>query len=222
MKKISLLLTTLLLTSCTYQHYINKSAGVTISELTVFEPTTSIHFIKKGEGNKSHFDEDLTKQAQAMLSSALQEELAKKYHVNVLDMDEETYNYVSHQLYEMSGLLKSKKKDEVIYIPPSVDSVMQENNIDYAVLALHTGFSREHGNYGAQVAKGILLGIVTLGSYYTVPTKAASHIDVFIVDGTNKTILFHNISYLSEYDPCDPDVLSRQVNDLFQTIPINQ
>jgi hypothetical protein len=92
---------------------------------------------------------------------------------------------------------------------------MAVNNIEYSAFATHNGFSREHGNCCLQVAKSVLLGIVTLGTIYYVPIKAMSNIDVCIIDGYNNSIIYYNYQYLSDGEPCNENMIHKQVSKAF-------
>ena len=136
--------------------------------------------------------------------------------VNILPLDSASNELVDHQVYQMFEMIQVQRNIQQLALPPSVDSIMQVHNIDYALCALHRGFSREKGNYGAQVAKGIIIGVLTLGMIVPLPIKAVSEFSVCIIDRQNQNIAFHNRSFFQDLDPVDKSVTDKQIEQLFK------
>jgi hypothetical protein len=92
---------------------------------------------------------------------------------------------------------------------------MVDNNIDYAICIYHSGFSRERGNYGAQIAKGFAIGLLTLGMYYTTPIKASSNIFICILDRRNLNIALYGKNLRQDFEPGEKKNTDRQLNKIF-------
>lgn len=209
-------LTLITLSSCSNHIIVSSTRPSQIENLTVVQAQSEVYLIKKGNGNKSEYSPELSKKAEQVLMYSLENHLSYHHKINRLQLDSATTELINFQLNQMASMINSRKKGEIIEIPPSVDSVMTVRNIDYAAFATHNGFSREHGNYGLQVAKGVLLGIVTLGTFYYVPIKAMSNINVYIIDGNNKSIVYYNHHYLSDGEPCNEKMVRNQVDKAFK------
>jgi len=215
-KILCLLLPFLFMASCVPTYVVSSPSPRTIPEITVINPATFIEIIPKGKGNKSFYSDSLSAIANVNLEAGLVQYLSAYLPVSTLDFDSATDVLIDFQLDQLFGLLQVERKAiPYVELPPSVDSVMEANHIDYAVVAMHYGFTREKGNYGAQVAKGLLLGIVTLGTVYTVPVRSASDLTVCIIDRPNHQIAFHNRAYAQDLEPLDKRTTDDQISRVF-------
>ena len=101
-------------------------------------------------------------------------------------------------------------------ITPTIDKVLEANDTRFGLLIINTGFTRIKGNYGKEVAKGALLGVLTLGMYYQTPIKAYSTIYAMIVDSKEDNVAFFRKSYLQDQEPLDESVLTKQIKKIFE------
>lgn len=100
-------------------------------------------------------------------------------------------------------------------ITPTLDSLLKTNNKRFGLLTITTGFTRRKGNFGGQVAKGIGIGILTLGMAVPTPIKANSTIYVAIVDAQeNKVVFFHKIA--AQEEPLNSVIMSDQIKKIFK------
>ena len=100
-------------------------------------------------------------------------------------------------------------------LTPILDSLLEINQQRFGLITVTAGFTRVGGNYGKQIAKGIGLGILTLGMVYTTPVKANSTVYAMIIDSKNDNIAFFRKSALQDKDPLNEVVLKKQVYDIF-------
>jgi hypothetical protein len=206
----------LLLNSCAPKQLMTSEKRIeTIEEVTLFKPATAISLISKGEGNKAHFSDSLSTVANENVIMGIDRYLSNYFLINGIQLDSLLQEEVNNEIFQMSRMIQYQKKIVSIPFPPTIDSIMKTNNIDYALCVLHTGFSREKGNYGAQVAKGALTGLLTLGMYYTTPIKAVSDLTICILDRNNHNIAFHNKNTLQEKEPIEEENTNKQIKAIF-------
>ena len=86
----------------------------------------------------------------------------------------------------------------------------------YGMAVYSYGFSRTGGNYAAQIANGVGLAILTLGSVYTVPYKDKSNIHIFIIDTEQDCIAWHNHDISADYNPLKQKHLEKQFKRIFR------
>jgi hypothetical protein len=114
-------------------------------------------------------------------------------------------------------ILTADKQKQVdgLKLTPAIDSLLELNGKRFGLLTVTSGFTREKGNYGKQVAKGAAMGILTLGMVYQTPIKSNSTIYAMIVDAKDNSVVFYRKSMV-EGEPLNKDVLSKQINKLFE------
>ena len=88
---------------------------------------------------------------------------------------------------------------------------------EFIVLIKHTGFYRTTGGMMRGACKGILIGILTLGMFYTVPIQAKSHFEYCIIDRKKLKFVMYNKSY-TESDPREDNTLEDHLKELFEDI----
>jgi hypothetical protein len=103
-----------------------------------------------------------------------------------------------------------------IPITPLIDSLLNANVKRFGLIIVQSGFTRTKGNFGGQIAKGIGMGILTMGMYYQTPIKANSTLYAMIVDNRNKNVAFYNKSVLQDKEPTEKENIIRQLNNIFE------
>ncbi len=93
---------------------------------------------------------------------------------------------LNHKLQEdilaVMGEVKRTNKIDKVKSTPLMDSIIKSHDQRFALCLVDTGFGRKKGNYGKQIAKGIGVGILTMGVYTPVPYKANTTLYAMIVD----------------------------------------
>ena len=77
-----------------------------------------------------------------------------------------------------------------IPIPPTIDSILEARNKRFGSLAYSRGFVRTDDNYDREVGKGVAVGLLTLGTYFSLPYKCVTQGGIVIVDSQNNNIAF--------------------------------
>ena len=102
-----------------------------------------------------------------------------------------------------------------IPIPPVIDSILEARNERFGLLAYNWGFTRTGSNYAGQIGKGVLIGVLTLGTVYTVPYKDMVRNGIIIVDSQNNNLAFVSTAN-RESDPLKAETYRKQMEDLMK------
>lgn len=202
------------LTSCgTYKQQTTNRTPEEISQLDYFSPISYTHYIEKG--NISNFSDSLSAITQSHLDSILNSNnkfrTARKINLN----DSITKIKYEEELTFLVQQIMGKQKLESLHIPPTIDSIMKINNSDFGLATLSMGFGRKKGNYTGQLAKGIGIGILTLGMYTPAPIKSNLTIYSLIFDAKNENVAFYRQTPMKAASPTDPTVLNQQLEWIF-------
>jgi hypothetical protein len=101
-------------------------------------------------------------------------------------------------------------------LTPVLDSLLEIGGKRFGLITVTTGFTRDKGNYGGQIAKGVAIGILTMGMYNQTPVKANSTIYSMIIDAKENNIAFYKKSSLQNKEPLDKAVLTKQIQKLYE------
>lgn len=211
---ICLPLITSLFTSCVTQGFVSDVTRADIQHIAQFEVLGDVGLIE--EGNNIVYSDSLTRVANELFAAELANENTLPLTETIVIED----SIVNKKLQdEISMLMYYSKNTRVrvkdIPIPPTIDSILCSRNERFGMLVYNWGFARSNGNYAGQIAKGILIGVLTLGTIYTVPYKDMTQSGIIIVDAKCR-----NIAYVStanrESSPLEAKTYQRQVRDLFK------
>ncbi|RYU94012.1 hypothetical protein [Emticicia agri] len=117
---------------------------------------------------------------------------------------------INKSFFEVLTAVENKRKIKGITLNNSLVSYLEANKMRYVILTFHAGFTRLQGNYGGQIAKGVGIGILTLGIFVPVPVKSNSTIICCVLDTKNKNVAFYR-KRTAEVEPLEEKVISRQI-----------
>ena len=100
-------------------------------------------------------------------------------------------------------------------VPPRALAVLEANGYRFGMAVATYGFTRRDGNYGGQIAKGLGIGILSLGLYVPVPVKASSGVACAIIDAETGKTIFYKKSFQSEIEPLDIRYVSKHIDKIF-------
>lgn len=222
MRKLIILLATVIgavsLSSCGTAGYLASGYNVdAIKDVILLEPVSKIETIGKGEIT-------VTNDTASLASKDLLLQTVKEYDsgININSVyepegDEEIVRKGVESLY--SQLLHSQGgtfKTASFVVPQSLDEIIERTGNRYGMAVYSYGFSRTGGNYAAQIAKGLGLAILTLGSVYTVPYKDKSNIHIFIIDSEQDCVAWHNHDIGADYNPLKQKHIEKQIKRIFR------
>ena len=212
---VLIVLVSTLLLSCSTTKFLRSPVLVNeLSDIQRFEPISYIQIIKNS--NIQTYSDSLSM-------------VSKKIITTVLDRNKETIpitgELVVSDIFLKDTLekeidylfyLSSKQKEKTLpQLTPVIDSLLEANGKRFGLISMSTGFTRAKYNYGLQIVKGILVGILTMGMYVEVPVSANSNLSIMIVDAKENNVAFFNSSYLQDEEPIDSIVIEKQVQKIF-------
>ena len=202
-----------LFSSCSTQGFISSVTRNDIQQMTQFEMLANVGTIESG--NKIVYNDSLTEISKALFATELNNDKTLPISEVFLTEDSIINNKIQYEIYFIMTCLERNIKPKDIPVPPTVDSILCSRNERFGVLAYNWGFTRSTGNYAGQIAKGIAIGILTMGSYYTVPYKDVTRNGIIIVDSKN-----HNLAYVTtiarESSPLEAKTYQKQLKDLLK------
>jgi hypothetical protein len=218
MKKLTLLIgigITLFLTSCVTNKYISKTVKASdITEIKYFTPLSYVSLIEKG--NRSTLNDSLSSISKVLLDSVIRNNtnfrIEKKINIDGIENNVKVNNELS---FLIQTILNNRKLDG-IKLTPTVDSIMKSNKQRFAMASITTGFGRKKGNYGNQIAKGIGVGILTLGMYAPVPIKSSFSLFTIILDSEKNEVVYYSRTMPVEKSPTDLKAIEKQYRTLFE------
>ncbi len=123
---------------------------------------------------------------------------------------------LSKYLWILMNEVEKKRKIKGVVPGDSILTILEKEKVRYALVTFNSGFSREKGNYGEQLVKGVAVGVVTLGMFVPVPLKANSTSVTYIIDTQNKEIAFYR-KKTAELEPLKYKNLNRQYQSLLNS-----
>lgn len=207
----------ILLQSCMSHKYINTSTSPTeISSLDYFEPYAYIHLIEKG--NKSRLNDSLSVVSKKRIDSVLISQ-NKKFRIKnkIILSSKKIEEKVESEFNFLIQSATEKRKLANTPLTPTIDSILEVRNQRFAMGIIGTGFGRKKGNYGGQVAKGVAVGVLTLGLFAPIPVKSNLTLYAIIVDSQKNEVTFYNNTNPIEKPPTDPINIEKQLYKLFES-----
>jgi hypothetical protein len=219
MKKIKLFIFAsgiLLTTSCTTTKLL--TSGVSPSEVTDLQKFQTFAYITLIEsGNRGRLNDTISNKSIKIFSEALvtfKNSIPVTGEISVSDTL--TQKKIEKEVEFLCISADRQRSISNLKITPMLDSLLEERGKRFGLITVTTGFTRTKGNYGGQVAKGAAMGLLTLGMYYQTPIKANSTVYAMIVDAKENNIAFFRKSFLQDKEPLDKDVLTKQIQKIFE------
>jgi hypothetical protein len=198
------------------------ACGTTVPKMSKrkFSEIDSLHFLHIPSqissirtANKSEFNKVFSDSASLLIDSsflaALPSNIILKKLIQESDFERIKYN---KECLKLMAQIESKRKIKGIIVSDSLLKGLDNQNIKYLLVTYNFGFTREKGNFGNQVAKGIGVGIITLGMFVPITIKANSTIISMIIDVPNKNLAFYHRN-IGEYEPLIPKNVMRQAKE---------
>jgi len=216
MKKIFLLfLAIFVLNSCASTLLTNKNVAPSeVQDIAYFEPISLISLIQKG--NQVKPNDSLSLMSTQILDSIIENSNQPKVTKQINFTDSKLKLRLENDILKTMSEIRKTKKLENIKTSPLMDSLVKNENQRFALCLINAGFARKKNNYGNQVAKGIGVGILTLGMYTPVPVKANTSTYAMIYDAQNSSVAFFNYFPLIERSPVDKKNLQNIYKLLFE------
>ncbi len=218
MKKYSVIfiLGCVILSSCTTSKPLTSTILPSeVTDLNILEPFSYITMIKKG--NRGELDDSLSASSKNLIIKVLEDFSGRIPITGTIILQDSSVRSNLENEYE--SLITTADRNRIISnlkITPTIDKILETNNVRFGLITVATGLTRVKGNYGKQVAKGVGLAILTLGMYTETPVKSYSTVYAMIVDSKDNNVAFFRSSYLQDKEPLDEAVLKNQFERIFK------
>lgn len=193
--------------------FVSSLTRSDIRQVQQFEPLNYVGIIEKN--NNITYNDSLTKVAETLFEKELARSKTLPVKGNIVIEDSIVNNRVQYEIYMLMNYLEHNVKAKDIPIPPVIDSILEARNERFGLLAYNWGFTRTGGNYAGQIGKGVLIGVLTMGTMYTVPYKEMSKCGLIIVDSK-----YNNLAYVAtanrESSPLKVETYRKQMEDLLK------
>lgn len=200
----------LFLTSCgTNRQLTSNRKPSEINKLAIINPLARIDVIEKG--NSGEYSKTESEKVAADILDILDKNLPNTVQKNRIKIDSSDLLALQKEMFALVVSVEQKQKINDVFLSEKMLLLMGKYEQDYVLGVFEQGFTRVKGNYGKQIAKGIGIGILTLGLVIPTPVKSSSTLICFIADRKNKNIAFYRKDVGSESNPTDKKVLSRQI-----------
>ena len=203
----------LLFASCgTNRQLVSDRKPADINKLTIIKPLADIKLIERGNsGEYSKYDSEKVRDN---ISDLLNQYLPQRVQKTKIKMDTVDNLSLQKEIYTLAAIVEKNQQINDVVLSDKMLSLLNKYDQDYVMGIVSFGFTRVKGNYGKQIAKGIGVGILTLGLYTPVPIKSSSTLICFIVDRKNKNIAFYRKNTMQDNDPTNIKVLEKQINGM--------
>lgn len=203
----------LLFTSCgTNRQLTSNRKPADINKLTILKPLTNIQLIERGNsGSYSQYDSDKVRDN---ILDLLNQHLPQHVQKTNIKMDTVDNLLFQKEMYDLAAVVEHNQQIKDLVLSDKMLSLLGKYDQDYVMGVVSFGFTRVKGNYGKQIAKGMVVGILSLGLYTPIPIKSSSTLICFIVDRKNKNIAFYRKNTGQDKDPTDIKVLEKQINGM--------
>lgn len=187
-----------------------------IKSLSVCEPRV---YLERLEAGGRVLDADNLNTVKQNYLHAMQEVVQDtKVTVAALDyIDATTHGALIDNFFWTVG--RQRKLDDVV-LAKDLQDVLQNVPGDYVALGSVSGFSRTSGSYALGVAKGVLIGVLTLGMFYTVPIGSSTSVHLAIVDKASMKVIYFDSKGASD-NPKDYDVIKGLEKKIFKEYMAN-
>jgi hypothetical protein len=203
--------------SCAPNHIVHKSYKRSLIDTVYHFPSLSyISVIEKG--NTGIQNDSLSLVSKAILDSLVLNNSAFKAIRLEIDNSVLLNNTKSEILGIFNAILTSNSITK-IDMPPNIKQIIEQNNQRFYMATLIEGFGRKSGNYGKQVAKGIGVGILTLGLYAPVPIKNRIRLMNFIIDKETMKIVYFSSTLPIEKSPTEIKIIDKQYQKIIPPWP---
>lgn len=211
---IAAVLGLLLMVGCTTsQMIVSDISPTTIQQLDYFAPYAEISVIEKK--NQATANREFSVLTENLIDSILQTKKGYKVNDRIVAKDDATNNLLKKEVITLINASYQKKALKTMPLPTTIKQLMDNSNSDFALAVFSSGFTRNKGNYGKQIAKGIGVGILTLGLFAPTPVKSNSTIHFLICDKKNNNVALYRRSFL-EKEPLSNEVINQQIDKVLK------
>ncbi len=200
--------------SCTANRgFVSSPKRADIRQMQQFEMLSRVGIIEKG--NKITYNDSLSLVAKGLFETALSKDKTLPVAGTVAIEDSTVSNKLQYEIYLLMNYVEGNVRVKDIPIPPTIDSILEARGERFGLIVYNWGFTRTGGNYARQIAKGVAIGVLTLGTFYTVPYKDITRSGIIVVDSK-----LNNLTYVAsanrESNPLKAETYKKQMGSLLK------
>jgi hypothetical protein len=208
-----IIFTSVLATSCTTKRLVADNIQMSrVSQVGYFAPLSYISVIEKG--NTAIPNDSLSELAAAILDSIITDSPIFASQRKIELMEANVQLNVEVAVNNLFNQILISNQINNIKIPESLSQVLKANEERYFLATIVSGFGRKGSNYGKQVAKGIGVGILTLGLVAPIPVKSNVSLYSCIIDAERMEVVYFSRTLPLEKSPTNRKVLADQYKKL--------
>lgn len=111
-------------------------------------------------------------------------------------------------------VLERSRKRPLAMPAPWLDTLLAARKHRYCLLSYVAGYTRTASNYRGQLAKGLGVGVLSLGLLTPVVAQNSTRVGVFIYDAQTQAVVYYKASWPVEKDPLAGVVIDQTLTDL--------
>ncbi len=185
-----------------------------LTDIAYFEPISYIDYIEKG--NEMVRDEDASKETTRLVEVEFDRHKGLTKVTEKIEIEDSLLkNRIEEDIYYLIGQANNKKSVKGLAITPLLDSVMESQGKRFAIGIVSSGFRRSKKNYKGQIAKGVGVGILSLGMAVPTPIKHRTVMFSIIMDSEKNEVCFYKNTLPVESDPNVPVTIKKQIDNLY-------
>jgi hypothetical protein len=208
------------LSSCTTTRPVISSVDASqIDKLLLLEPLTYISLIEKGDHAEP--SDSLSYESAVLISDLVRNVPGMPSITEAIVPVDDSLRCELEAYFTLLDNTRPEKRHELL-VPPVVTALLDAGGHRFGLAFLTEGFSRKKGNYGRQIAKGLIIRIAVViltGGMVDIdylPVKSRSDIHCVIIDAQTGSAIFYN-RHLSEVaDPVNINDISKQLGKIFK------
>lgn len=183
-----------------------------IKELDFYVLPSRISFIEKA--NIPQFNAVLSDSFNLLFEEKLPVAIQTELKFNKFEIfDDDVRDDITRKLFNVIFQIEKRKKIKNYRPDNSLLEFLRLNDKQYLFVAFSTGFTREHGNFGKQIAKGLGVGLLTAGMYIPVPYKSNFTSIFYIIDVKNSNLAFYQKN-TEEIEPLKPKNVTLKIDQI--------
>lgn len=188
---------------------INKNPPA-INDILILPSISTVNYIYKG--NHIQPDSDGNKQAQKTLGYFLKQAIPDSIKAEFIMYDSSHQSIYDSAIVQMLADTNKAYKKGGIQIPQFILDTMAAHNANYSMGFFYTSFQRTEKNMTNQIIKdGILSYALTLGGLTVSPYEFGSGMVCYIIDYSNKKLIYLNSHFLYNRSPSDKYVMKEHL-----------
>lgn len=211
MKQIVLFILILAATGCATLESNVPLADTEKVSLTVVQPISLLW--KTDEGNEKVLDYEESMEAASLIIEKENDQLSDFYDVSFLDVPNENRSMVMQEIQHLFKAMQKKNRKKTLSLGRYLATYLNEEESDYFLLTLHTGFSQKRTRGSHTGAEKKVVGASGHFIYYKKWIPELSNVQVIVIEKRTMAMVYYQQSEMEEH-PGNKHLLKNQVDNV--------